>query len=100
MIHLRNRAIATRKPLITATRMATALAFGACALIAAPALASGSSGISSTVLATSNLDETVNINHDRVKFQTKGPVDVRVQELVFAAGAYTGWQRSATSNRS
>lgn len=57
----------------------------------APALASSGSGITSTILATGDLDETVNINHDRVKFQTKGPADVRVQKLEFAAGAFTGW---------
>lgn len=91
MIDLRNCEIGTRTPFITATRMAAVVALGASALIAAPALASTGSGITSTVLATGDLNETVNINHDRVKFQTKGPADVRVQKLEFAAGAYTGW---------
>lgn len=91
MIHLRNCEIATRKPFLTTTRIAAIVALGASALIATPALASTGSGITSTVLATGDLDETVNINHDRVKFQTKGPTDVRVQQLVFTAGAYTGW---------
>jgi hypothetical protein len=63
----------------------------ASAILGAPAFASTGSGITSTIFATGDLDETVNINHDRVKFQTKGPTDVRVQQLVFAAGAYTGW---------
>jgi len=71
--------------------MATVVALGTTALIAAPALASAGSGITSTILATGDLDEIVNINHDRVKFQTKDPTDVRVQQLVFGAGAYTGW---------
>ena len=91
MIHLRNCEIATRKPYITATRMAAVVALGASALIAAPALASDSYGITSTILATGDLNETVQFNHDRVKFQTKDPTDVRVQKLEFAAGAYTGW---------
>lgn len=65
-----------------------ALATGA---ISTSALASPGSGITSAVLATGDLNEDVNLNHDRVKFQTKDPVDVRVQRLDFAAGAYTGW---------
>lgn len=91
MTHLRNCEIATRKPFFTATSMAAVVALGAAALIAAPALASPGSGVTSTVLATGDLNETVNINHDRVKFQTKDPTDVRVQRLDFAAGAFTGW---------
>jgi len=55
------------------------------------ALASPGSGITSVVLATGDLNEVVNYNHDRIKFQTKEPTDVRVQRLDFAAGAYTGW---------
>lgn len=91
MIDLRNCEIATRTPFITATRIAAIVALGTAALIAVPALASTGFGITSTILATGDLDETVNINHDRVKFQTKGPADVRVQKLEFGAGAYTGW---------
>lgn len=91
MMHLRNWQTATRKPFLTAARAAAVVAFGASALTAAPALASAGSGITSTILATGDLDETVQFNHDRVKFQTKDPTDVRVQKLEFAAGAYTGW---------
>lgn len=91
MIQFPNCEITTRQRLISATRMAAVVALGASALIATPAVASGGSGITNTVLATSNLDETVQFNHDRVKFQTKGPVDVRVQELVFGTNSYTGW---------
>ena len=75
-----------------ATHIAAAAALaGACTLGAAPALASPGNGITSTVLGTGDLEQTVEYNHDRIKFQTKDPVDVRVQRLVFAAGAYTGW---------
>lgn len=91
MIHFRNCGIVPQKPFMTTKRMAAVIALGASALIAAPALASTGSGITSTILATSNLDEIININHDKIKFQTKGPTDVRVQRLDFAAGAYTGW---------
>jgi quercetin dioxygenase-like cupin family protein len=91
MIHLGNCDMATRQPFITAPWMAAAIALGTSALMSAPALASPGSGITSTVLATGDLNETVNFNHDRVKFQTKDPTDVRVQRLDFAAGAFTGW---------
>ena len=91
MVHHDDRGIATRTPLAAVSRVASAVAIGACALISAPALSSTGSGVTSTVLATGNLDETVNFNHTRLKFQTKGPTDVRVQKLEFAAGAYTGW---------
>ena len=59
--------------------------------IATAALASPGSGISSDILVTADLDEAGHINSDRVKFQTKGATDVRVQRLTFAAGAYSGW---------
>ncbi len=63
----------------------------AAATMATAALASPGSGITSAVLATGDLNEKVNYNHDRIKFQTKDPADVRVQRLDFAAGSYTGW---------
>jgi len=59
--------------------------------LAAVALGSAGSGVTSTTLVTANFDKTVHVNSDRVKFQTKDPTDVRVQKLVFAAGAYSGW---------
>ncbi len=31
------------------------------------------------------------LNSDRIKFQTKGPTDVRVQTITFAPGGYSGW---------
>ena len=61
------------------------------AYCASPALASPGSGITSTILATGDLNEDIQYNHDRIKFQTKDRADVRVQRLDFAAGAFTGW---------
>jgi len=58
---------------------------------AAVALGSGSFLFTSTPLVTANLDNTVHLNSDRVKFQTKGPTDVRVQMIVFDPGGYSGW---------
>jgi quercetin dioxygenase-like cupin family protein len=58
---------------------------------AAPALASPPSGVTTTNFVTADLDPDDHINNDRIKFQTKDATDVRVQKLVFAAGATTGW---------
>jgi hypothetical protein len=76
---------------IKSTGMRVAMLSIAAATLATPALASPGSGVTSTVLATGDLEEVVNYNHDRIKFQTKDPADVRVQRLDFAGGAYTGW---------
>lgn len=60
--------------------------------IATVASASPSSGnITTTNFVTASYDESGHVNSDRVKFQTKGATDVRVQKLVFPAGAFTGW---------
>ena len=49
-------------------------------------------GIAGTeTFVTANLDETIQWNSDRVKFQTKGPTDVRVQKIVVGAGGFSGW---------
>jgi len=48
-------------------------------------------GFTPTTLVTGNLVDKVEANSDRVKFQTKGPTDVRVQKIEIAAGGYSGW---------
>ena len=59
---------------------------------AAMAFGSGGLGNDITVLVTrADLNETVQLNSDRIKFQTKGPTDVRVQTITFAPGSYSGW---------
>lgn len=55
------------------------------------AIGSTGSGVTSATLVTANFDHTVQENSDEVKFQTKDPTDVRIQRLVFVAGAYSGW---------
>jgi len=52
---------------------------------------SSGSGTSSTTIVTANFDHTAQQNSDRVKFQTKSPTDVRIQELVFEPGGFSGW---------
>jgi hypothetical protein len=60
-------------------------------LVAAAALGSPGSGNTITTLVTANFDQTIHLNSDRVKFQTKGATDVRIQKIVFAPGAFSGW---------
>ena len=49
-------------------------------------------GIAGTeTLVTANFDNPVQLNSDRVKFQTKGPTVVRVQKVVIGPGGYSGW---------
>ena len=55
------------------------------------ALGSPGVGFHPTTLVTGNFNETVHQNSDRVKFQTKGPTDVRVQKIVIGPGGYSGW---------
>jgi quercetin dioxygenase-like cupin family protein len=57
----------------------------------AVALGSLGTGFTPTTLVTGTLNNAVKVNHDRVKFQTKDPTDVRVQQIVFAAGGKSGW---------
>ena len=47
--------------------------------------------VGETPFVTANFDEDVHVNSDRVKFQTKGPTDVRVQRLNVSPGGYSGW---------
>jgi quercetin dioxygenase-like cupin family protein len=60
-------------------------------LAAAVALGQPGSGNTITTLVTANFDQTVHLNSDRVKFQTKDATDVRIQKIVFAPGAFSGW---------
>lgn len=60
-------------------------------MVAGLALASAGSGISSSTLVTSKFNEAIHMNSDGVKLQTKGATDVRIQRLVFEAGAFSGW---------
>jgi len=59
--------------------------------LAPVALASPPSGFTPTVLVKADFDETVRVNSDRIKFQTKDPTDVMVQQIVLAQGGSSGW---------
>jgi hypothetical protein len=57
----------------------------------AVALGSAGSGFAPATLVTANFESTVQLNSDRVKFQTKDPTDVRLQKIVIGAGGFSGW---------
>jgi quercetin dioxygenase-like cupin family protein len=64
----------------------------ACGLVAAAALASPPSGFTPTNLVPEGeIAESSHVNSDRVKLQTNGPVDVRVQRVDIAPGGHSGW---------
>jgi quercetin dioxygenase-like cupin family protein len=42
-------------------------------------------------LVTGTHTDEIQLNSDRVKLQTKGPADVRVQLITFDAGGLSGW---------
>lgn len=48
-------------------------------------------GFVTTPLATGDLVNKVKVNSDRIKFQTKGPTDVRVARVDIAPGGRSGW---------
>ena len=69
------------------------------ATVAAVALGSPGSGRVTTLLvAKADSNETVQLNSDRIKFQTKGPTDVRVQTITFAPGGRSGWNHKPGFN--
>ncbi len=69
-----------------------AILVAAVGMSATAALASPGSGVTAdTPLVTANLNESRHINSDRVKLQTKGRTNVRVQKLTFGANSFSGW---------
>jgi quercetin dioxygenase-like cupin family protein len=76
----------TRAVVITIAAAASAAA------AAAIALASAGSGTSVTILAPrSTFSDTIHLNDDRIKFQTKDPTDLVTQQVTFAPHAFSGW---------
>ena len=59
--------------------------------VATIALATPGSGVNTTTFVTADFTNSVHVNSDRVKFQTKDPTTVRAQKLVWTAGAFSGW---------
>lgn len=67
------------------------LAFLAATVVATIALASPGTSTSLILAARSRLSDSVEMNQDRIKFQTKDPTDLVTQQVTFAPGAYSGW---------
>lgn len=68
------------------------LTLAAAAVVAPTALANPGSGISSQVLGhRASLSDSVEINEDRIKFQTKDPTDFQMQTITFSPGGSSGW---------
>ena len=73
-------------------RILAATGFAASLTVAAVALGSPGAGRVTTLLVADAVNnDPVQLNSDRIKFQTKGPTDVRVQTITFAPGGYSGW---------
>ena len=75
-------------------RVAVAVMSGAVAVTTVfTAIALGNPGTtSSTTLASrSRLSDSVQVNDDRIKFQTKDPTDFVTQQVTFTPGATSGW---------
>jgi hypothetical protein len=82
-----------RSALLTAT-----VGLAVVATFAAVAFGSPGSGRVTTVLVTADNNETVQLNSDRIKFQTKGPTDVRIRTITFAPGGRSGWNHKPGFN--
>ena len=72
------------------------LVLGAITVVAATgatiALANSGTLITTTILGhRATLSDSVQVNQDRVKFQTKDPKDVLVQTISFQPGGTSGW---------
>jgi hypothetical protein len=76
----------SRKKLSAAIVAVAVSATGAAVAFGSPGL-----GFAPTSLATGSLSDNVKWNSDRIKFQTKGPTDTRVQKIEIAPGGYSGW---------
>ena len=69
-----------------------ALGFAVCGVVVAVAVASPPFKFSATnLVAEGKMPNPVHVNSDRVKFQTKDPVDVRFQEVNIEPGGRSGW---------
>lgn len=70
-----------------------ALAIGLVGVGVVTPMAFGSppSGFTPTPLVTANLDDTVHVHSDGIKFQTRKPTDVMIQKIVIVPGGTSGW---------
>src|SRR3954468_263461 len=77
---------------VASKRIAVATAGVACGVVAATAFASPPSGFTPTNLVPeAEIAKSFHVNNDRIKLQSKGPADVRVQRVDIAPGGRSGW---------
>jgi quercetin dioxygenase-like cupin family protein len=74
-------------------RLATVIATAgvSAAVVATIALASPGNTTSTTLAPRSTFSDSVKVNEDRIKFQTKDPTDFVTQQVTFPPLAYSGW---------
>jgi hypothetical protein len=92
----RDAPLTTRRCAVNYARkrvVAATVGFAVCGVVVAVAVASPPNlGFSATnLVAEAEGPNPIHVNSDRVKFQTKDPVDVRVQEINIAPGGRSGW---------
>jgi quercetin dioxygenase-like cupin family protein len=68
-----------------------AIAFAAAAIFGVTALATPGGGVSGTMQIRGTLPRHVNVNADRIQFQTRGNTDVVSQTFTYSAGGFSGW---------
>ena len=72
-------------------RLRAALLAAALALVALAAGPPVVSAITATLFTTSTLEDRVKVKNDGIKFKTKAPTDVHVQEANFEPGDFVDW---------
>jgi quercetin dioxygenase-like cupin family protein len=76
----RNRRLALASTVIAAAAVATTVA-----------LANPGNSVTTILGHRATLTDSVEVNQDRIKFQTKDPVDLVTQKVTFASHATSGW---------
>jgi quercetin dioxygenase-like cupin family protein len=69
--------------------VAAVVGLGTMAAVAYGSLGSGFTPVN--LVAKADFNESVHVNSDRVKFQTKDATDVRIQTVTYLAGGRSGW---------
>jgi quercetin dioxygenase-like cupin family protein len=75
------------------TRVVAVIGLALVLAITATTIALASPGTSTSLILAprSTLSESVDMNQNRIKFQTKDPTDLVTQQVTFPPGAYSGW---------
>jgi quercetin dioxygenase-like cupin family protein len=71
--------------------LAAVLAVLILATVTTVASATPGSGQTPSNLAAGRLNDTLDVNTDRIKFKTKGATDVAMFTVTYAPGGYSGW---------